>query len=64
MPTLDIVSGQVRPSSVRGEFVIHEMVVDSAGRLTQLALDFTAPQGTGPTAAGAVRINSRVPLPQ
>ena len=64
VPTLDIVSGQVRPSSVRGEFVIHEMVVDSAGRLTQLALDFTAPQGTGPTAAGAVRINSRVPLPQ
>jgi len=39
-------------------------VVDSAGRLTQLALDFTAPQGTGPTATGAVRINSRVPLPQ
>jgi hypothetical protein len=54
----------VRPSSVRGEFIIHELVVDSAGRLTQLALDFAAPQGAGPTAAGAVCINSRVPMPQ
>ena len=65
VPTLDFVSGQVRPSSVQGNFIIHELVVDGAGRITKLALDFTAPQGSGPvTASGSVRIDSLVPLPQ
>lgn len=65
VPTLDLVSGQVHPSSVQGNFIIHELVVDGAGRITKLALDFTAPQGSGPVAAsGSVRIDSLVPLPQ
>jgi hypothetical protein len=65
VPTLDVVSGPVRPSSVQGEFVIHELAVDGAGNITKLALDFTAPQGSGPvTASGAVRINSARALPQ
>ena len=64
VPTLDLVSGQVRPSSVQGEFVIHELTVDGAGQVTRLALDFTAPQGSGPvTTSGAIRINSARPLP-
>ena len=64
VPTLDLVSGQIRPSSVQGEFVIHELDVDGAGRDTRLALDVTAPQGSGPvTARGAVRINSTRALP-
>ena len=65
VPTLDLVSGAVRPSSVQGQFVIHELVADDAGRITKLALDFTAPQGSGPVqASGAIRISSTVPLPQ
>jgi hypothetical protein len=65
VPTLDFVSGQVRPSSVQGNFIIHELIVDGAGRITKLALDFTAPQDSGPvTAGGSVRIDSLVPLPQ
>lgn len=65
VPTLDLVSGQVRPSSVQGKFIIHELVVDGAGRITKLALDFTAPQGSAPvSASGSVRIDSLVPLPQ
>ncbi|MEO6280908.1 Ig-like domain-containing protein [Roseateles sp.] len=64
VPTLDLVSGQVRPSSVQGNFIIHELVVDGAGRITKLALDLTAPQGTGQVmASGSVRIDSLVPLP-
>lgn len=64
VPTLDFVSGQVRPSSVQGNFIIHELVVDGAGRITKLALDFTAPQGNGQVmASGSVRIDSLVPLP-
>jgi hypothetical protein len=65
VPTLDLVSGQIRPSSVQGEFIIHELAVDGAGNVTKLALDFTAPQGSGPvTTSGAVRINSALALPQ
>jgi hypothetical protein len=65
VPTLDFMSGTVRPSSVQGDFIIHELAVDGAGRITKLALDFTAPQGNGPvTANGSVRIESLVPLPQ
>ncbi len=65
VPTLDFVSGQGRPSSVQGNFIIHELVVDGAGRITKLALDFNAPQGGGlVTASGSVRIDSPVPLPQ
>lgn len=64
VPTLDFVSGQIRPSSVQGEFVIHELEVDGAGRITRLALDFTAPQGSGPvSSSGAIRINSAWALP-
>ena len=64
VPTLDLVSGRIRPSSVQGEFVIHELEVDSAGRITRLALDFTAPQGSGPlSTGGAIRINSARALP-
>lgn len=64
VPTLDVVSGLVRPASVQGSFVIHELVVDGTGRITRLALDFTAPQGSGPvTTTGSVRIDSVVPLP-
>lgn len=64
VPTLDLVSGQIRPSSVQGEFVIHELEVDGAGRITRLALDFTAPQGSGPVnSSGAIRINSAWALP-
>lgn len=64
VPTLDLVSGQIRPSSVQGSFVIHELEVDSAGRITRLALDFTAPQGSGPvSSSGAIRINSTWALP-
>lgn len=64
VPTLDLVSGQIRPSSVKGEFVIHELEVDGAGRITRLALDFTAPQGGGPvSSSGAIRINSERALP-
>lgn len=65
VPTLDLVSGPVRPSSVQGQFVIHELVADDAGRITKLALDFTSPQGSGPVlASGSIRINSTVALPQ
>ncbi|MFN0186630.1 MAG: hypothetical protein ACKVQR_22695 [Aquabacterium sp.] len=65
VPTLDLVSGQMQLSSVQGEFVIYELEVDGEGRITKLALDFTAPQGSGPvTASGAVRINSARALPQ
>jgi len=64
VPTLDLVSGPIRPSSVRGEFILHELEVDGAGRITRLALDFTAPQGSGPvTSSGAIRINSNRALP-
>ncbi len=64
VPTLDLVSGQIRPSFVLGEFVIHELEVDGAGRITRLALDFTAPQGSGPLrSSGAIRINSARALP-
>lgn len=64
VPSLDLVSGQIWPSSVQGEFVIHELEVDGAGRITRLALDFTAPQGSGPvTSSGAIRINSARALP-
>jgi len=53
------------PASVQGTFILHELVVDGAGRVTKLALDFTAPQGSGPVkASGSVRIDSLVPLPQ
>ena len=65
MPTLDLVSGQIRPSSVQGAFVIHELELDNAGRITKLAVDFTAPQGSVPvTASGSVRINSARALPR
>lgn len=65
VPTLDFISGRLLPASVQGNFVIHELMVDGAGRITKLALDFTAPQGSGPvTASGSVRIDSLVPLPQ
>jgi hypothetical protein len=64
VPTLDLVSGQIQPSSVKGEFVIYELEVDGTGRITRLALDFTAPQGSGPvTSSGAIRINSTWALP-
>ena len=64
VPTLDLVSGQIRPSSVMGAFVIHALEVDGTGRITRLALDFTAPQGSGPaSASGAIRINSARALP-
>lgn len=65
VPTLDLKAGQIWPSSVNGEFVIHELEADGAGRVTRLALDFTAPQGSGPvTASGAIRINSARALPR
>lgn len=65
VPTLDLVSGQVHPASAQGIFIIHELVADSTGRITKLALDFTAPQGSNPlTSSGSVRIDSLVPLPQ
>jgi hypothetical protein len=32
---------------VQGQFIIHELVADGAGRITKLALDFTSPQGVG-----------------
>jgi hypothetical protein len=64
VPTLGLASGQIRPASVQGEFVIHELEVDSADRITWLALDFTAPEGSGPVgSSGAVRINSAWALP-
>lgn len=65
VPTLDLVSGMYRPSSVQGEFVIHELETDAGGRITRLALDFVAPQSnTGPvTSSGSVRINSARALP-
>jgi hypothetical protein len=65
VPTLDFVSGPMHPSCVQGQFIIHELVADDAGRIIKLALDFTSPQGSGPVlASGAIRINSTVSLPQ
>ena len=65
VPALDFASGPVRPSCVQGQFMIHELVADDAGRITKLALDFTSPQGSGPVlASGSIRINSTVSLPQ
>jgi hypothetical protein len=65
VPTLDFVSGPIHPSCVQGQFIIHELVADDAGRIIKLALDFTSPQGSGPVlASGAIRINSTVSLPQ
>lgn len=65
VPTLDFVSGAYMLSSVQGEFVIHELQVDGLGNITQLALDFVAPQSNiGPvTSSGSVRIGSGWPLP-
>ena len=64
VPTQDLMSGPFRHSSVQGEFVIHELEVDGAGRITRLALDFTAPEGSGPvSASGAIRLNSARALP-
>jgi hypothetical protein len=64
-PGFELDSGPFRYSAVDGEFVIHELQMDGTGRVTRLALDFTAPQGsTGPVAAsGAIRINSTHVLP-
>lgn len=64
VPTLDFVSGLIRPSSVQGEFVIHDLAVDGTGQISKLALDFTAPQGNGSvTTSGTIRINSARSLP-
>jgi len=70
VPTLDMSSGSidsggVRVTAVNGEFVIHDLQVDGAGRITRLALDLVAPQGeTGPVVARAsVRIDSGHTLP-
>lgn len=64
-PGLELDSGLFRYGAVDGEFVIHELEVDGAGRVTRLALDFAAPQGSiGPVAAsGTIRINSTHALP-
>lgn len=47
VPTLDLVSGPMQPACVQGQFIIHELVADGAGRILKLALDFTAPQASG-----------------
>lgn len=60
VPGLDVSSGAHVLSSVQGEFVIHELLVDANGTIRRLALDFVAPQGDIGTvsASGAVRIGS------
>lgn len=64
VPHLDLGIRQGQAACVQGQFIIHELIADDAGRITKLALDFTSPQGNGPvTASGAIRINSMVTLP-
>ncbi len=70
VPTLDLSSGSiagggVRMSATNGEFVIHALQVDDAGRITRLALDLVAPQNEAGlvVARASVRIDSGHALP-